>query len=284
VDRVSAVVTSDVDLAVIRAATMGGMFEADERDRARAFVLDKARSDERIVAAAIIGSFARGTADHWSDLDLTFAVADDASVSDVLADWTAAMASEFGTVDVLDLEVGPTIYRVFMFPSLLQVDLSFTPAAQFAPRAPAFELVFGETGEFVPRPRRSQQDVFGWGAVHAIHAWRCIRRGRPEQALHSIVSARELGLALAALRRDMEPSERTWDDLPADVRARAAAAIAASTEPGELLTALRGALDLLLSEADDVGESATMLGPRLRALLEEPLPRRVSTERSQAAP
>jgi hypothetical protein len=260
------------------------MFSAEERDRVRTFVLQRARADDRITSAAVVGSFARGTADRWSDLDLTFGVGDETPVAEVLRDWTAAMAGELGAVDVLDLEVGPTIYRVFMLPSLLQVDLSFTPAASFAPRSPAFQLVFGEARDPLPRAIRSQQDVFGWGAVHAIHAWRCIQRDRPEQALHSVVATRELALALAALRRALDQSERLWDDLPADVRRRAASAIAPSTEPNDLLTALRGASELLLAEAADVGDVATMLGPRLRALLEAPLPRRVGHERSQAAP
>lgn len=247
---------------------MAAVFDLDERDRARAFVLAKAESDDRIVAAAVVGSFARRTADRWSDLDLTFAVADDVEVADVLADWTVTMGQEFGTVDVLDLEVGPTIYRVFMLPSLLQVDLSFTPAAQFAPRGPAFQLLFGEAGEPIPRPTRSQQDVFGWGVLHAIHAWRCVQRDRPEQALHSVVAARELGLALAALRRGLDPSERSWDDLPAEVRYRAGGALARSTRPHDQMAALRAAVELLLAEAGEVGDAVTLVGPPLRALVE----------------
>jgi len=46
------------------------------RDR----VLEFASSDQRVVAGAVVGLLALGDGDRWSDLDLTFAVADDVSV------------------------------------------------------------------------------------------------------------------------------------------------------------------------------------------------------------
>jgi predicted nucleotidyltransferase len=243
------------------------VFNLEERDRVRSFVLDKARADARIVAAAVVGSFARGTADRWSDLDLTFAVADDVSVGDVLSDWTADMARDLEAVHVLDLEVGPTIYRVFMLPELLQVDLSFTPAARFAPRGPAFQLLFGEAGEPTLRAPRTAEDVFGWGSLHAIHAWRCVERGRPIQALHHIAATREHALHLGCLRRGLDADERSWDRLPEEVRDGVAAALAHSLQPEELLRAVKGAIDFLFHEAGEAGAAAKRLEPEFRALV-----------------
>ena len=243
------------------------MFDLDERDRVREFVLDKAAADPRVVAAAVVGSFARGTSDRYSDLDLTFAVADDVPVADVLADWGTTMGDEFDAVQVLDLEVGPTIYRVFMLPDLLQVDLSFTPAAQFAPRGPAFQIVFGEAGEMPKRVARTAEDIFGWGVVHGIHAWRCVERARPIQAVHHIGATREHALMLACLRRGLDPDERSWDRLPDEVRDGVAAGLAHSLEPKELLRAVAGALDFLFSESEAVGGAAPRLEPALRDLV-----------------
>ena len=52
------------------------MFSIDDRNRIRDRVLQLADSDARVVAGAVVGSLALTEGDRWSDLDLTFAVAD----------------------------------------------------------------------------------------------------------------------------------------------------------------------------------------------------------------
>ena len=52
------------------------MFSVDDRDRVHDRVLEIAATDPRVVAAAVVGGLADGGGDRWSDLDLTFAVAD----------------------------------------------------------------------------------------------------------------------------------------------------------------------------------------------------------------
>ena len=51
---------------------------ATTRDRLLAQVAGKLRADQRVVAAWLLGSFGRGEADEWSDLDLQVAVSDEA--------------------------------------------------------------------------------------------------------------------------------------------------------------------------------------------------------------
>src|SRR5262245_38699364 len=109
------------------------MFTIEQRDTLRERMLRLADGDERVVAGAEVGSLAVGTGDRFSDLDLTFAVADGVQVEDVLADWTRTLGDELGAVRLVDLEVGPTIYRVFLLPDALQFDLSLTPARDFRP-------------------------------------------------------------------------------------------------------------------------------------------------------
>ncbi|HEV2065959.1 MAG TPA: nucleotidyltransferase domain-containing protein, partial [Thermomicrobiales bacterium] len=58
---------------------------ARQRDDLLVRVEDALRSDERVVAAWLAGSFGRGTEDAWSDLDLHVVVRDDA-----LAGWLGA--------------------------------------------------------------------------------------------------------------------------------------------------------------------------------------------------
>src|SRR5687767_14799838 len=121
-----------------------GVFTVEQRDSVRAFVLRLAEEDGRVVAGAAVGSLAVGAGDRYSDLDLTFAVAD-VPVEEVLEGWTRVLAEELGAVRLADLWSGPTIYRVFLLPGALQLDLSLTPAAQFRAAGPRFRLLFGET-------------------------------------------------------------------------------------------------------------------------------------------
>src|SRR5207237_568891 len=82
------------------------------------------------VAGAAVGSLAVDGGDRFSDLDLTFGIADHVPVADVLNDWTRALIDEADAVHLADLTRGPTTYRLFLLPDALQLDLSLTPAAR----------------------------------------------------------------------------------------------------------------------------------------------------------
>src|SRR6476660_9939640 len=101
------------------------MFTAADRERVSKRVLEIAAEDPRVVAGAVVGSLAFSEGDRWSDLDLTFAVADKVSMTDVLSDWTEKMVSEFDAALLFDLVAGASTYRVFLLPGCLQFDLSF---------------------------------------------------------------------------------------------------------------------------------------------------------------
>src|SRR5207249_532918 len=103
------------------------MFTADARSRLLASLVERARSDTRIGAAALVGSLAAGTADAFSDIDLSFGVAGAARLEDVVEDWTRHLVEHEGAVTLFDLEARGTLYRVFLREDCLQIDLSFTP-------------------------------------------------------------------------------------------------------------------------------------------------------------
>ena len=107
------------------------LFSVNDRDRIRDHVLQLAESDKRVVAGAMVGSLALSEGDRWSDLDLTFAVADNFSIFEVLEDWTRNLVEEFDAAHLFDLPSETSIYRVFLLPGCLQFDLSFTPASKF---------------------------------------------------------------------------------------------------------------------------------------------------------
>src|SRR4030095_16077827 len=123
------------------------MFTVSDRERVHDYVLQLASSDARVVAGAVVGSLALSEGDRWSDLDLTFAVADDVSVFDVLEDWTRTIVEDLDAAHLFDLPSGPSIYRVFLLPGCLQFDLSFTPASKFGAAGPKFKLLFGSAEE-----------------------------------------------------------------------------------------------------------------------------------------
>ncbi|HEU4628203.1 MAG TPA: hypothetical protein VFS08_00600 [Gemmatimonadaceae bacterium] len=228
------------------------MFTVEQRDAVRARVLAIAEQDRRVVAAAAVGSLAVGGGDRFSDLDLTFAVADDVPVAEVLADWTRTLGDELAAVQLADLERGPTIYRVFLLPDALQLDLSFTPAARFAPAGPRFRLLFGRTSEVDAAGAAqapSAADLFGWGVIYGVHARACIERGRLWQAEHYVGALRSHALSLACLRRGLPAVQaRGFDDLPADVLAGFDGAHVGGLEPERLRAALAVALRGLLDE------------------------------------
>lgn len=243
------------------------MFTVDYRDRVRRQILDLAEADPRIVAGAAVGGSAGGEKDRWSDLDLTFGVAG-ARVDQVLLDWTGRIRSEFEAVTLFDLARGSSIYRVFLLPGSLQVDLSFTPAEEFGATGPRFELLFGEAMPRGQPPAPAARDEFGLAAHHAVRAKLCIERGRQWQAVYWITQLRDHALTLASLRFGLDPFHgRGFDGLPRDVRELAQHALTRTLDREELSRALRAATQLLLHEGRDVHEDEGRIAELLRELI-----------------
>jgi hypothetical protein len=243
------------------------VFSLEQRDALRERVLRLAREDDRIVAGAAVGSLALGGGDRFSDLDLTFGVADDVSVGEILADWTTALSEEDGAVRLVDLERGPTIYRVFLLPEALQFDLSLTPAAQFRPAGPRFRLLFGETaGEMSAPSPPVADDLFGWGVIYALHSRACIERGRLWQAEHYVGAVRDHALSLACLREGLPAVQaRGYDDLSEETLARFERTHLAAFEPAALRAAHGASVAALVREGTDADlPSASLVAERLR--------------------
>jgi hypothetical protein len=245
------------------------LFTAEDRRRAHERVLELAEADERIVAGAVVGSLALGEGDRFSDLDLTFGVADGVDIADVLADWTRTLTKELDAVQLFDLPSGPSIYRVFLLPGCLQCDLSFTPASAFGAAAPTFRLLFGSAIEKPYGGPPEADELFGLAVHHALRARVCIERGRFWHAEYWISGVRDNALDLACLHRDLPAFRgRGFDDLPPDVRDPFAVALVRSLDRGELLRALGCAIDGLLREAHGARALAEKLEPSLRVLTE----------------
>jgi len=227
------------------------VFTVEQRDALRERLLGLAEGDERVVAGAAVGSLALDGGDRFSDLDLTFGIADHVPVAHVLNDWTRTLNDELDAVHLADLERGPTTYRVFLLPDALQFDLSMTPAAQFRPAGPRFRLLFGETaaGDAEAPKLPAAGDLFGWGVIYALHARACIERGRVWQAEHYVGAVRDRALSLACLRQGLPAVQaRGYDDLPADILARFDDAHVGAVEPDALRRALAASVLALVHE------------------------------------
>jgi hypothetical protein len=238
------------------------VFTVEQRDALLERISRLAEGDERVVAAAVVGSLAVDAGDRHSDVDLTFGIADHLQVADVLGNWTRTLIDELEAVQLADLERGPTTYRVFLLPEALQLDLSMTPAAHFRPAGPRFRLLFGETapggygvptravegGLFIPTPPVAG-DIFGWGVIYALHARACIERGRIWQAEHYVGAVRDHALSLACLRQGLPPAQaRNYDDLSAETLARLEDAHVGALDRGALRAALAASVLALMRE------------------------------------
>jgi hypothetical protein len=243
------------------------LFSVEERDSVRRRLLELADEDTRVVAGAEVGAMASGPPDRWSDLDLTFGVADGAPLAEVLEDWTRDLTDGFKAVHLFDLPAGPTIYRVFLLPGCLQVDLSFTPASEFGARGPRFALLFGSAVEKPHVPPPSAHHLFGMGVHHAVRARFCIERGRLWQAEYWISALRDYALTLACSRRGLDTSYgRGFDQLPGEVLDGLMESLVCRVERDDLLRALGRAVAALLRESDQVREVAARVEPDLRRL------------------
>jgi hypothetical protein len=271
------------------------MFTVEQRDALRERVLRIAEEDESVVAGAAVGSLAvDGGGDRFSDVDLTFGIASDVRVADVLDDWTRTLIHELDAVQLAELARGPTTYRVFLLPDALQLDLSMTPAAQFRPAGPRFRLLFGETAAdesetdtppvagdlFISTPPVAG-DIFGWGVIYALHARACIERGRVWQAEHYVGAVRDHALSLACLREGLIAVQaRGYDDLSAETLARFEDAHIGAVEPGALRAALAASVLALMREGDQARlPHAHVVAERLSELRRRAAASRRSTTR-----
>jgi hypothetical protein len=243
------------------------VFTIGERDQVRDRVLDMASSDSRVVAGAVLGSLAHGEGDRWSDLDLMFAVADEIPVAVVLEAWSGTIVSELGAVALFDLPRGPMIYRVFLLPGCLELDLSFAPASQFGAGGPRFRLLFGESVAIHEEPPIPAPELLGHAVHHAMHARVAIERGRYWQAEYWISAVRDYALNLACRRRGLDGwYGRDFDELPDETLAQVEDAIVRSLAPDELRRALGSAIAALLRESAEAGAMADQVRAQLQEL------------------
>jgi hypothetical protein len=226
------------------------VFSQQERDTVRAAILEAAESDGRISGGAITGSAAGGTQDEWSDVDLAFGVRQGASLDSVLADFTDLMYRRFDARHHVDVTIPNWIYRVFLLPSTMQVDIAVAPQSEFGARSPRFRQVFGESADLPPPSPASAEGLIGLAWLLALHVRSGLERGKLWSAEFFVSWLRDQVLALACLRHGLPTSEaRGVDRLPAEVRRPFEETLVRSIDEHELRRAFAAAVNLLLAES-----------------------------------
>lgn len=243
------------------------MFTAEHRDHVRHRVLELARADPRVTAGALTGSMAFSSGDEWSDIDVAFGIAEGITPEAVLHDWTQMLDREFSVLDHFDLRSGSSIYRVFLLPSGLEVDVAVTPGAEFGARGPNFHALFGTTHQLEPTQQPSASYLIGLCWHHVLHARSCIERHKPWQAEYWISEIRDHVLALACLRfGENAVYGRGADRLPISVTGPLAEALVRSLDELELRRALAVATRYLIGELEEWNPT---LCAQLKQLLQE---------------
>ncbi len=249
------------------------MFTPEEREELRSQLIEEARCDSRITGAAITGSASVGNEDCLSDIDLAFGIRESSDVAATLKDFAERMYHRHAALHHVDVLSDMWIYRVFLLPSTLQVDLAFAPAADFGARGPTFHLVFGDAAVQEHMPPPAAEELIGWAWLYALHARSSIARKRWWQAEYMISGMRDQVLALACLRHGLSAREgRGLDSLPAEVAAPLEEALIRNLGSDELLRAFQAATRGLIGEIRGINQDlATRLELTLRALTEIPV-------------
>jgi predicted nucleotidyltransferase len=253
------------------------MFTREFRDHVRHRVLELAKADPRVTAAALIGSTALGTGDQWSDVDVAFGIADGNGLETVVDDWTEAIDKEFGVVNHFDLQTGgladvalagrKRIFRVFLLHSGLEVDISLMPTSEFGGYGPHFRTLFGTTQPLEAPSQPETSYVIGLSWLHVLHARASIERNRGWQAEYWISGLRDQILTLACLRLGEDARYgRGWSRLPASTSHPLSEALVRSLDATELRRALAVGTLCLIGELE---QSDEQLCARLAPLLRE---------------
>ena len=228
------------------------MFDEVERHELRTRLIDAAREDPRVDAAALLGSAARGAEDRWSDIDLALRLTPGVDPHDVADSWTTGLEEDEAVVDHLDIRASGALYRVFLLASTLQVDLSFWPHGHFVTGGAPVRLLFGEVDDAAARSGGEHaMDHVRMAWLYALHVRSALARGRIWQAVWMLEGIRNRLVSLYCLRHRLSTQEgRGVDELPASVLSELAETLITATDLAGLHRTFRLLITLLLLEAD----------------------------------
>jgi hypothetical protein len=217
-----------------------------------------ALGDMDLCGVAVCGSMAVAREDIWSDIDLVLAVTDASRLGETVAHWTRRMVQEHDAVHHVDIANGPRVYRAFLLPSTLEVDLNFVPAGEFRPEGPKFRALRGSPLPLAPTAVADSSEHFiGMGWLYAQQARACLGRGRLWQAERMIAQVRDQALFLACLRHGLPARYGSAiDSLPPSLLTAFDDSLVRCIEADEARRAYGFAVTRLCAEAQQAGRPA----------------------------
>jgi hypothetical protein len=241
------------------------MPDLDHRTAVRDRLLELAEADPAVAGAAITGSDALDAADAWSDIDLAFGI-DDHELGPTLDRWTTILLGQFAAVHHWDLPAGRWIYRAFLLPDGLEVDLGFVQLDGWGPRAASWRTVFGTPAELdEPSATPDADFTIGLAWHHVRHARVCLERDRLLQADYWIGATRALVIQLACRRQGLPTSYAKGAHLlPAELQQQLAESLPRSIDSNDQRRALRAVTALL---SDQLELEAPDVAARLQPVL-----------------
>ena len=248
------------------------LFTAEERERTTEEVSRLLSGDPSVEGVLVVGSLAEEP-DRWSDIDLAAVVTDDADCDAVAADWVRRLYEALPVLHHFETAFGDNRVRGFLLANLLELDIAFTPAAQFSVWGPAaslfdrsgrIEAAIGAPAEWEPNPPDWASEAgFAWHDV--LHSCTALRRGRPWQALWYAQRVRNRTLGLDQERRGFYAEFQDYaDDLPPEELVPLEATLVDSLDPDTLLRAIELTTKAFIAEL-------SRGAPELAARLEAPL-------------
>ena len=105
-----------------------GLFRPEERQAVAERLLELLRADGRVAEAMLAGSLAAGTADEYSDLDLTIVARPDVDLSALADEWVERLRGELPVLGTFEVWFGRPV-RGLLLDNLLEIDLDFTREA-----------------------------------------------------------------------------------------------------------------------------------------------------------
>jgi len=167
------------------------------------------------------------------------------------------------------LPVENTIYRVFILPGCLQVDLSFSPASEFGAMGPHCKLLYGgqyEKPQHSKQHKKSQtkhqqtQELFGYLVHHILRARFCAERNKLLQAEFWISETRNYALKLACISRGLNADYgRGFDDLPDNILSAFKNSYVKELSKDEILRVIKVLITGLATISDEVKELSVNL-------------------------
>jgi hypothetical protein len=190
-------VSSRYSLAGIRAATTAP--QADLIARA----VEVLRGDDRVLAAWLVGSFATGEADPWSDIDLHFLVTDEGG-DDLEESWRDLLARMTPTVMAQPFSPGSD-GGYAITPEWVHIDLAFHRESVLDPRTvDGMSPLFDKRGDLLPAgptPRppfvsdpyvpADTVDFFFYMLGNLVVV---VGRNEPAWAMNGVITLRDYGL------------------------------------------------------------------------------------------